>query len=205
MSHKSHPKAIREARKAARAMTKSGPMSYRQNLDRVAKDAGHPHWNAFADAHANDAPEPERNDIPVARAFRPIPDHVRKTNGPIEIIRDMATVQEYDLDRSLIIHHLVIAASPLITAIGGVIAIGIIAQAEGRGSIRLSVTMLVAFAACILSAAPGVALVIRSFNATRILSQRRWSMRKRLKAQIRPEDGDRFGGPDGCETVPKAM
>lgn len=171
MTDKIQTKPVREARAKARMMARAGEGPYRQNLDRVAQDAGYRHWNAFTEAHDKDTLI--QDGAPIGHAFKPIPNHVRKGNGPIDIIRDMATVQEYDINRAYIIHHLVSAASPLLTAIFGLLATDIVVGAFGWGGPARSVLIALALAACASCAAPGVALTIRSLNAMRILIRRR--------------------------------
>lgn len=71
-------KPVREARAAARRMAKTTELTYQQALDKVARDAGSPHWAAFAAMHPDadmrtpsppttkeDArPEPEKDTVP---------------------------------------------------------------------------------------------------------------------------------------------
>jgi hypothetical protein len=58
-----HHVALDKARKAAKALARSGEMTHQQALDRIAREAGHPHWNAMAsvpDASAAPARGPMR-------------------------------------------------------------------------------------------------------------------------------------------------
>ena len=45
---------IGRARRAARALSRSGPLSHQQALDAIARDAGHAHWTAMLAADASD-------------------------------------------------------------------------------------------------------------------------------------------------------
>lgn len=71
MTKTNEAKAVREARAEARRMAKKTELTYQQALDRIARDAGHDHWAAFAASHPAtkvDRTSPEIEDIVTTRA-----------------------------------------------------------------------------------------------------------------------------------------
>lgn len=171
MTEQRQSKAVREARAKARTMAREGRAAYRQALDIVAREAGYGHWNDFTAGQPVD--EVVANPKPAPRTFEPIPEYVRRGNGPLAVTRDMATVQEHDISWNAIHYSVISALTPLVTAVFGIPLVIMAVALMPYGDTARVILFLMGMVACACCAAPGLALMVRSFNATRILLRRR--------------------------------